>query len=890
MDFNSRDSYRHAIEELSKGSQLSESAIASQALQMAEQGKDPVKSHVGYYLVDKGVFDLEKTVNYKSSWLPFIRRKMILHPVAFYLGSIITFTIGIECLLAFLLHQGHAGLGNSILLLFLALVPSSEIAIQLVTWLATKILLPIILPKLSFEKGIPQDLRTLVVVPSLLTFKDDITQDINQLEIHYLANADKTLRFGIFYDFIDAPEEHMPDDLFLLNVAEKGLKALEDKYTEVKFFLFYRNRSWSKSENAWIGRERKRGKLECLNRFLAEGACPETYLAVGKKEDLHGVRYVITLDADTSLPKDAARHLVETIAHPLNAPQIHANGKISRGFTIIQPRIGTDITHARNTLFLQIFSDAQSINPYNQAVSDIYQDLMSEGNYHGKGIYDVQSFHQVLNNCFPEEHLLSHDLLEGVHVRVGFASDIILTDKFPQDYYAWTKRQHRWMRGDWQIIDWLFSKVPSVEKKNINNPLSFISRWKIFDNLRRSLLPISLLLLLIVAFFTSKVALFWSIFVLSVYFIPTVCMALFDSFVSIKGLVLAYKDLLHQALKACVNIALLPNQAYICCDVIVRVFFRRSISHKKLLEWEKFHPASSREKHQKFIVKLLSVSLFALIIFFLTALWNPLGLMAASLFCTLWFFAPAVIAILDKQRIVELAELLTSKERLFLRYLARKTWRYFDDFVGPQSHWLPPDNYQAALNVEVAQRTSPTNIGLWMLAVLAANDFKYITYDDVLERINATFDSFKKLEMFEGHFLNWYDIQTLKPLQPRYVSTVDSGNLLACFWTLEQGLNQLANDNLMPLSILDGLKDTFNLAFEDAKSIPYLNQLQQLKKGLHNDYKNVSELIDFIRKSLKFIQEFFNLETTEKSNYYWLKQLEDQLQNGIQSQDVTMVE
>lgn len=877
MDFNSRDNYRHAVEILSRGSKQKEAHIASLALQMAEAGKDDVTRHVGYYLVDQGRNTIEKSIQYKADWLHYTQRLMTAHPAVVFIGSLLLMTLSIILVLFFWLQHWNVPLRFEILFLLLSILPASELSLQIVSLLITNFLQPIILPKLSFEKGIPEELKTLVVVPSLLTTFNDINENISHLEVHYLANADKPLRFGIFYDFVDAPQEHMQHDEGLLNQAIKGIKSLQDKYGEEKFFLFRRNRVWSNSESAWIGRERKRGKLECLNRFLVNDQCPEMILEVGNKDHLTGIRYVLTLDADTDLPKDTARQLIETIAHPLNAPRFNSEGGIERGYTIIQPRVGTDITHVRNTLFTQIFSDAQSVNPYTQVVSDIYQDLMSEGNYHGKGIYDVYSFHRILDRCFPEEHLLSHDLLEGAHVRVGFASDIVLSDMFPQDYYAWSRRLHRWMRGDWQILEWLFPVVPCGDHSKKANPLSFINRWKIFDNIRRSLIPISLILLLSAAFLFSQHSLIWACFVLLVYLIPAACSILINVLTNVKGLILSWKDVVNHIVRALVNIALLPHQAYVSTDVILRVFFRKWISHKKLLEWQTFYPASTKVGHKKFILKLLSVSLFALLIFFAIVLLNPSAFWVALPFCLLWSLSPLIISILDRRVVSEPAQQLEMEDRLFLRLIARKTWRYFDDFVGPQSNWLPPDNYQAALTIEVAQRTSPTNIGLWMLAVLAANDFKYITADDVTERLLATCNTFKKLEMYEGHFLNWYDTQSLKPLYPRYVSTVDSGNLLASFWALEQGLYQLVENPLLPFSCVDGLKDTFSHIDEESKKAFPDYPWKFFQEGLAKDYTDVGTLIDFIRESLKSIQEFSVLNKSDHQQSYWIKQLEEQL-------------
>lgn len=873
MDFNSRDNYRHQIEVLARRSNHKEGEIANLVLQRAQKGKDQATNHVGYYLIDRGRIDLEKSINYKPDWVHFIRRQMTLYPTSVYLGGIFLLTVIIECLLVAFLYDWHTPLGSSIILLALSLLPASEIAIQIVALVVTKILQPMRLPKLLFKEGIPESLKTFVVIPSLLIDADSVKENVNQLEIHFLANADKALLFGIFFDFVDAPQQHMPNDPELLNIAYTSFKDLEEKYGTGKFFLFYRERAWSNSQNAWIGHERKRGKLMALNRLFVGEACPEIIIKVGNKSNLNEVCYVITLDADTTLPKDAAKQLIEAISHPLNAPQIDAKGRIYRGYTIIQPRVGTDITRMQDTLFNQIFSDAQSINPYTQAISDVYQDLMSEGSYHGKGIYDVKVFHNLLCRCFPNEHLLSHDLLEGVHVRVGYASDIVLADLFPQDYYAWTKRQHRWIRGDWQIIDWIFHKVPNCENKRIPNPLSIINRWKIIDNLRRSLIPITCLLILLIAFLFSKHALFWGGFVLLVYFFPTLCILLFNSLVSLSSLIFSWKNSLNQAVRTLVNLSLMPHQAYISVNAIGKTLFRRFVSGKQLLEWESFHASSPRKRHQKFIRKLFIVSLFALLLFSFTAFWNPSAWPVAGFFCLLWFVSPFAVMFLDKPKKIELLEQLSEQEKLFLRTITRHTWRYFDEFVGPQSNWLPPDNYQAALNIEIAQRTSPTNIGLWMLAVLAAYDFKYINPDTVVDHLLESLRTLKKLEMYEGHFLNWYDTQTLKPLHPRFVSTVDSGNLLASFWTLEQGLFQLINDPIISSSIIDGMQDTFNMLNASIRD----TSLQKLSQLIAKDTKNVHELMDDIQSALTILQNNQHFEKIDERQHYWLKQLQEQL-------------
>ena len=405
----------------------------------------------------------------------------------------------------------------------------------------------------------------------MLLTPESIREEINRLEIRYLANTDPLLSFGLFSDFSDAKQQHAETDASLLKIAVEGLQALEHKYGEGKFFLFHRQRMWSKSENAWIGWERKRGKLEYLNRFLMGETLPENIVYVGQANALKGTRYVITLDADTQLPKDQARALVEVLSHPLNRPYLTANkNKLERGYTIIQPRVGTDFIHAKASWFCKIFSEPTAVDPYTQAISNVYQDLVGEGSYHGKGIYDVEAFHSILSQHFPDEHLLSHDLIEGAFVRVGFASHICLFDIHPKDYLSWVKRQHRWMRGDWQIIDWLAPKVPMRNGKTEANTLSWLNRWKIFDNLRRALLPIALVLLLTAGWAISPVPGVLTGLALFVLLLPSISLCISKlctySFFPIKSFLMELKIL---SLRSLITIALLPFEAFLSLDALL---------------------------------------------------------------------------------------------------------------------------------------------------------------------------------------------------------------------------------------------------------------------------------------------------------------------------------
>lgn len=869
MDFRTRDTYRHSIEVLAYRSKISEVEIANKILELAKQGKSEVTRHVGYYLIDAGRPLLESKINYCPTILQAIRRWAVFHPGLVYLGGIAFLTLSFELLIYYFLRWEFGSI-HPVIFGLLALIPLSEISIEIMNFVSTQFLPPFILPKMSFKEGIPETCKTLVIIPMLLASEEEIQEILKRLEIHYLSNSQSNVVFGIFCDFTDAPEQVTEKDRRLLDEAVKGIQALENKYGTDKFFLFHRKRTWSISENAWIGWERKRGKLEELNRFLV-GEHRENILLKGNPEAIKNIRYVITLDVDTQLQKDNARQLIEAIAHPLNKAYISPSGNIERGYTIIQPMVTTSSARRRRTLFSRIFSDTRGIDPYTQAISNIYQDLVREGSYHGKGIYDVNAFHNVLSNRFPEEHILSHDLIEGAYGKVGFASDILLFDLFPEDYLTWSKRQHRWMRGDWQIIDWLFSRVPNASKQRVSNSLSLINRWKIFDNLRRALMPVAIMTLLIASWIWSTSS-FWTLLAFIVVFTPAITSLISNVVLHPRALLRNCHETTNDFLRAGINFALLPYQACNSLDALLRVVYRRLISHRHLLEWSTFNHKSNGQGHTQFILKLTALSFSLLFLLIAVLVLNPIAFSFALPVVILWMFSPVIISVLDKQIALQPALKLTSEDKMLLRKIARKTWRYFDDFVGPQSNWLPPDNFQAALRVEVAPRTSPTNIGLWMLSALTAYDLKYITCDEVIDRVLATFQTIKKLERHEGHLLNWYDITNLNPLYPRYVSTVDNGNLLACLWTLEQGIEEMLSAPILSTNLKQGLIDLFYEMNDEITDSDVKVQVQTLRDIACAPCALASSFIFNIEKASSLVENLL-----PKTDLYWIKKLTQEL-------------
>jgi cellobiose phosphorylase len=819
VDFATRDQYRHAVEEIAKHAPASEIEVALKALEMAEAGASEIARHIGYYFVDDGRLALERAVGCRpvprQRALRFARRRHTL----LYLGSLLLLTIAITA--GFMATvPAAAGAWARILLGLLAVLPASDVAAQVVNYLVTRLVPPRLLPKMSFRDGIPDEFRSLVVVPTMLLTPESIRDEVQRLEIRYLANPEPNLRYALITDFADAPQPHMPEDVERLDVAVRGIRDLNERHGEGTFFLLHRDRVWSETEQRYMGWERKRGKLEQMNEFLLGEGGPEldAMLRVGDIERLRGIRFVVTLDADTQVPPGSIRRMIETLAHPLNRPVLSEDGRrVTRGYTILQPRVTTALPSATATLFSRIFSDAKGTDPYTHVVSDVYQDLTGEANYHGKGIYDLHAFHSVLTGRFPQAHLLSHDLIEGAHARAGYVSDIELLDLFPPNYVAYARRQHRWVRGDWQIMDWLLPRVPTAAGR-IPNPLSKMNRWKVLDNLRRSLLPAACTLLLAAAWLlgTGVGAAAWMVYL--VLFLPPM--------LGLAGWLtsrpwkepLSWRDLGMGVARQAVFLAFLPHQAFLSVDAIVRVFHRRFVSRRLLLEWETAAEAFRRAKDQqaRFIRALLWIPVLAVLLWLAVERLAVTAQASALPFILGWIVSPGLVPLLNTPTRRRIFTTLTNDDRLMLRDVARRTWRLFDDFVGPQTSWLPPDNYQENLNVEVANRTSPTNVGLWVLAALAARDFGYLTVDEVLERLDNTFETLEKMDKHEGHLLNWYDTTTLAPLLPRYVSMVDSGNFLACLWAMEQGLDQEADGPLIGPPFFRGIQDTLGVLREAA--------------------------------------------------------------------------
>ncbi|MCS6852425.1 MAG: glycosyl transferase family 36 [Gemmataceae bacterium] len=844
QDFATRDRCRRVVEQLARGSGHDELAVARRAVELARHQVEPVdggrlhrSAHCGYYLLDEGRLRLEADLGYRAPWAERVRRWLRGNPEVFYFGSIGTTWLALVLLAA--LGAGPVG-WRRLWVALAVLVPASELAVGLVHYLITKLLPPRVLPKLDFREGIPADCATFVVMPTMLVRPESGASLAARLEIHYLSNPDPQLHFALLTDFADAPAEQMPTDEPYLQAARDAIRALNEKYAAGgpdRFFLFHRRRQWNPVMGCWMGWERKRGKLCEFNRLLrGDRSTSFSYISC-RLEDIPIVRFVITLDADTKLPREAASALIGTLAHPLNRPRFDpVQGRVVEGYAVLQPRVSPLVVGTDSSLFARIFTGSAGIDPYTTAVSDVYQDLFGRGSFTGKGIYDVDAFEAAVGQTFPENHILSHDLIEGNYARCGLVTDIELLDEFPRKYLAYSRREHRWVRGDWQILPWLFGTVPSPTGPRVN-PLPLLERWKIFDNLRRSLVPPSLVLLLLLAWtLLPGSPWFWTLAALAVPALPLIL-------VTISGLArlvrgggswrLAWRsfrrDVAATAAQTALSVTFLAEQARSLLDAIGRTLLRLYVTRRNLLEWETAFVTERRLNHDltSVVGQMAWAPAAAVAAAGAHVASRPDAHPAAAPVLVAWFVAPLVAWGVGLPRPPREAP-LDAVQRRSLRRIARKTWAFFETFVTADDHWLPPDNYQEDPKGALAHRTSPTNIGLYLLSALAAHDLGYLSLSALVDRLEKTFDTLDELDRHQGHIYNWYDTRTLAPLHPRYISTVDSGNLLGCLLTLKQGLREKIEEPIAGPAVRDGLADTFQLLAEAVQALESPTESQPL--------------------------------------------------------------
>ncbi|MGM0545196.1 MAG: GH36-type glycosyl hydrolase domain-containing protein [Bacteroidota bacterium] len=829
MDFSTRDTYRKKVEKLSERTDFSEQQIAEQALMMAESAAQngtaerSKKMHIGYYLLDKGFEKLCREVGYKKTFSEWLLKKGERNP-SLYLLLITLHFAALIFIVAVSTNFFEQGTWLIFLTVLVAFLPALDLSIVSINRALSFFIPPRILPKLEFPKEIPHQYRTIVIVPTLLSSPADVEAQLELLEIRALANANDSLQFVLLSDFHDAPKETQKGDAAILEAAQMQINRLNVQYHSRygdKFLLFHRKRLWNETENVWMGWERKRGKIEEFNRLLKNtdaqtsfSVIHEDFLASVKKIP---VKYVITLDADTKLPPGSARTLIGTAAHPLNRAEVDTSRNIiTSGYGIFQPRISIPPKSANKTRFAKIYSGNVGLDPYTTAVSDIYQDLFGEAVFTGKGLYDLEVFDSVLGGQFPDNAILSHDLLESTYLRTALLSDIELFDDYPTTYLSFSKRLHRWIRGDWQILYWLFPNVPTSDNKKVKNPITILSKWKILDNLRRSLTPAALIVFLLAGWVLLPGSpIIWTAAVFGVLAFPIYSSFSTDIFRRPKRVGWRlYLDKIHVDLKVNTYQALtsfldLPHRAYISLDAILRTLYRLFISRKHLLEWttatqvEKQHADGSLLKYWQNMWPNLVWSLSCLGI---VTIYNPSVLFIAAPICTGWILTPYLAYFLaqppdKKERKLNKGEI---KE---LRQYACRTWYFFEKYVTEEHSWLPPDNIQKEPYIGAVGRTSPTNMGLALTAVYTAFEMGYITLSEMLMRLKNMLESMQQLERYRGHFFNWYSTKLGDVLNPNYISTVDSGNLAGSLLTIEQAMNKLISHQWPNPHFWDSLSD-----------------------------------------------------------------------------------
>ncbi|MDE3062542.1 MAG: glycosyl transferase [Acidobacteriota bacterium] len=841
MDFESRELYRRRVAHIARHSDCSEVQVAGIALDLARgcaalnAGDSRMKQrrvHIGYYLLDKGFSELARRVGYHPRWTERTRTNMRAQAEDVFITGIMLITLVLMSAVLFPLLPRTPSYISLLVAAVLLALPAMQGAVDLVNAIITALFDPEPLPKLDFSHSIPAAFTTLVAVPSLLLNEEQVRGLVADLEVRFLANHDPHLHFALLTDLPDSvTKPHENDSHPLVELAVRLLEELNAKYDAVEngsFMLLHRHRTYNRRQGVWMGWERKRGKLLDLNKLLM-GEYDAFPIKAGKVDALHDVRYILTLDSDSQLPHGAAARLAGAMAHPLNQAIIDPKSRtVTAGYGILQPRVGIAVQSASRSRLARMYSGQTGFDIYSRAVSDAYQDLFGEGIFTGKGIYEVATLHAVLDKRFPRNALLSHDLIEGAYARAGLVTDVEVIDDYPSHYSAYSRRKHRWVRGDWQIVQWMFSHVPEESGKRVRNPISDISRWKIFDNLRRSLVDPAMVVLFLAGWLGLPGGpLYWTVVPLAFLLFPVLVQfgfALGRAWASGEngGTAEAFAGLGQSALVVIVNFALLLHQMLLAVDAVVRSLVRRYITGERLLEWETAAQAE-RSKGKRTPVDrylmwtpMLALALGALVYFVAPhhrAIYyaSPiLGLWALSFFVPLWLNKPTRD---DKP--------LKRADAAFLRRHALRIWRYFEHFGTERHNFLIPDNVMEEGFTEAA-RVSPTNIGLLLNARQAACALGFITAPECVALTQNSLTVIARLAKHRGHLFNWYDTKTLLPLDADpFVSTVDSGNFVASLYTLQAGAHELLKKPLLRPELFAGVRTYWQqMELDESLAVP----------------------------------------------------------------------
>ena len=862
MDFETKDYYRHSIEELSRKTKVDEITIVKNALLLScinMESKEEYKKHIGYYIVDDGVKELLQRINIKDN----IYKKT---SEGKYVLSIIFGTIAVELitllLTTFLPLQ--FSIYQYILAFILMLVPSSEIVIALYNWFIAKVTKVSFIPKMDYTNGIPKEDKTIVVIPSIIGNVKDLQALIKKIEVYYLGNRDKNIYFALLADLADSKYEIEDKDELINIEGKKLIDNLNNKYSKEnnQFFFLNRKRLLNNSEGIYMGYERKRGKLMEFIALL-KGDKNTSYNVISSNiNDLKDAKYIITLDSDTFLPVGSASRLISAMSHILNRPYIK-EGKVVRGYSIMQPKVSVNLDDKYKTYFSRIFAGDAGVDAYSVAASDTYQDLFNQGIFTGKGIIEINTFYNILKDKIKENRILSHDLIEGELTRCALVTDIEVVDGYPSSYISSALRLHRWVRGDWQISNFLFS-----------NNISLISKWKVFDNLRRSLLAPSLLLGLLASLIFLKGAIQVAILLFLAIIIPLV-FTVTDFVVTPKRKLMgSFKNLRQIVL----IISFIPYQAYLMLDAIIRTIYRMTISKKNLLQWKTAEKVELSVKNTySFYYKKMWISIAMALLIVLLSFYNSFEIIITMIpIALLWALAPFIACKISQEEII-IKDRLDLEDEEFLREVSRRIWAYYQDFVNEENNYLAPDNYQEKPFKGVAHRTSPTNIGMGLISNIVAYDLGYLSVGEAIYRIELILDGMRGLEKYRGHYLNWYDTKTKEALWPRYVSTVDSGNLLGYLWIVKEEILNFRNMPIIREKEILSLNDTYKLIKKDDKE-EFNNDIPD-----DVDLKDYKDILSYELNKVK--NKLESDDSKEKKEFYWFNKLEKQLEEKIDFYD-----
>jgi cyclic beta-1,2-glucan synthetase len=855
MDAETREMYRQAVVMMAEHSDHSEVEVSEMAVSLARQSSrnradNPRlalrERHVGYYLIAEGRELLYRRADVRLPFRDRLQAFLRRHPDEFYLLGIDVLTLGM--ILVILWWVNFGSLWGALFAALVLLIPCSQSAVEIMNYLTTSLLDPQRLPRLDFENGIPDECATMVVVPTLLLNKNQVRELVKELEVRYVGNMSANLHFALLTDLADSAEQPREDHP-LVDYCGELIRELNRKYAVSgagTFAMFHRHRVFNRREGVWMGWERKRGKLLDFNKLILREYDSFPY-KVGDLSILARIRYVLTLDSDTELPRGSARRLIGTLAHPLCQAIIDSeNNIVTRGYGILQPRVGVSVESTAQSRLASIYSGRTGFDIYTHATSDVYQDLYGEGTFVGKGIYELRTVHRVLDKRFPRNAILSHDLIEGAYTRSGLVSDVEVIDRYPSHYSAYIRRRHRWVRGDWQIAQWLFSQVPDEDGYRVPNPISLISRWKILDNLRRSTLePATLAAFLLAWTVLAGRPLYWTLVLLGVLFLPTAFQFLAGLVSgaitrSVSAVENAWAALGNSIASVLLSVAFLLHDALVSTDAIWRSLYRVVFSRERLLQWETAAEAEvgARKRTPLDLYLLLTPVIavgIAVALFFgdRRSLWVALPILA------LWACSKIISVWLDRPPRAE-GKPIPRKQRLFLRRAALRTWRYFAELSNEEHNWLIPDNVQEE-PVQVAARVSPTNLGFLLNARQVACEMGYLTVPEFVDQTRRTFDTMKRMRCHRGHLLNWYDTRTLSALEPLFLSSVDSGNLAASLITLKSGCKSLLERPLLSPALVEGYDDLLRAlsdlkvlsswrlrkAMRARRQLPFLHQVHQ---------------------------------------------------------------